>query len=97
MQSRELAHKIGSHHPEIVVSYRLKLNCSDTFLTNEANNTGYQWTDRKDHQAVKVKVVASAALRTGHYALGARTERSQRAQRGTCDKTDPNEGGRAEN
>ena len=97
MQSRELAHKIGSHHPEIVVSYRLKLNCSDTFLTNEANNTGYQCTDRKDHQAVKVKVVASAALRTGHYALGARTERSQRAQRGTCDKTDPNEGGRAEN
>ena len=50
VQSRELAHKIGSHHPEIVVSYRLKLNCSDTLLTNEANNTGDQWQEGTTRQ-----------------------------------------------
>ena len=77
VQSRELPHKIGSHHPEIVVSCRLKFNRSDTLLTNEANNTGDHWQTGRDHQAVKVKVVASA-LSTGHYARG--THRAHRAR-----------------
>ena len=77
-ESRELPNKIGSYHPEIVVSYRLKLNCSDTFLTNEANNAGKQ--DRKSRparQAVKVKVVARFETKITRLA---RTERDQCAQ-----------------
>ena len=79
MQSRELPHKIGSHHPEIVVSCRLKFNRSDTLLTNEANNTGDHWQTGRDHQAVKVKVVASA-LSTGHYARGTHRAHPARAE-----------------
>ena len=45
----------------------------------------------RDHQAVKVKVVASVLLSAPDIT------RLERAQRSTCDKTDPNEGGRAEN